>query len=59
MVPEEEFDQRQTRRSLIFFFVPDDDAIIRCVDNSDKYPPVKSSEYCSEHLATEHVQTPT
>ncbi|KAK2868391.1 hypothetical protein Q7C36_000262 [Tachysurus vachellii] len=34
-----------TRQSLAFFVQPDNDAIVKCCDGSDKYPPVNSLDY--------------
>ncbi|GAA6092069.1 UPF0676 protein C1494.01-like [Tachysurus ichikawai] len=34
-----------TRQSLAFFVQPDNHAIIKCCDGSDKYPPVNSLDY--------------
>ncbi|XP_027006403.2 UPF0676 protein C1494.01-like isoform X2 [Tachysurus fulvidraco] len=34
-----------TRQALAFFVQPDNDAIIKCCDGSDKYPPVNSLDY--------------
>lgn len=39
-----------TRQSLAFFVQPDDDAVIRCCDGSDKYPPVSSGLYLQQRL---------
>lgn len=39
-----------TRQSLAFFVQPDDDAVIRCCDGSDKYPPVSSGLYLQKRL---------
>ena len=37
--------KHQTRRSIGYFISPDDDVVVRCLDGSDKYPPVNASEY--------------
>ncbi|XP_024136900.1 UPF0676 protein C1494.01 [Oryzias melastigma] len=34
-----------TRQSLAFFLHPDDDALITCLDGSNKYPPVTAQAY--------------
>lgn len=39
-----------TRQSLAFFVQPDNDAVIRCCDGSDKYPPVSSGLYLQQRL---------
>lgn len=44
LIPEEQIRRRQ-RRSLAFFFDPDVDAVITCMDGSNKYPPVTSGEW--------------
>uniref|UniRef100_A0A667XQ35 Si:dkey-10o6.2 n=1 Tax=Myripristis murdjan TaxID=586833 RepID=A0A667XQ35_9TELE len=33
------------RQSLAFFLHPDDEAMITCIDGSNKYPPIKSHDY--------------
>ena len=37
--------RHQLRKSVIFFAVPDNDAIIECADGSNKYPPTSAKEY--------------
>ncbi|KPP73950.1 hypothetical protein Z043_106928, partial [Scleropages formosus] len=39
-----------TRQSLAFFVQPDNEAVIKCYDGSDKYPPIKAVDYLWEHL---------
>ncbi|XP_029909349.1 UPF0676 protein C1494.01-like [Myripristis murdjan] len=39
-----------TRQSLAFFVHPDTDALITCIDGSNKYPPVKSGDYLTERF---------
>ncbi|MBN3307811.1 YQK1 protein, partial [Amia calva] len=41
-------DDKNTRQSVAFFVHPDDDAIISCCDNSNKYPPIKALDYLNE-----------
>ena len=35
----------KNRQSVVFFGYPDEDAIIECMDKSNKYPPIGSMEY--------------
>lgn len=46
-----------TRQSLAFFVQPDDDAVIRCCDGSDKYPPVSSGVYLQQRLQLTYKST--
>lgn len=45
LIPEEEVTKRRDRQSVAFFVLPDDEAIIRCLDNSDKYEQITSRDY--------------
>lgn len=40
----------RTRQSVAFFVQPDDDAVISCVDGSNRYPPVSSSAYLQQRF---------
>jgi len=37
--------RRRDRQSGAFFVLPDDDVVIRCLDNSNKYEPITSLDY--------------
>ena len=50
LFPEEE-KLHHPRRSIAFFFRPDDNAVIKCLDGSDKYPPIEAGKYISELLS--------
>ncbi|XP_030586466.1 2-oxoglutarate-dependent dioxygenase htyE-like [Archocentrus centrarchus] len=39
-----------TRQSLAFFVHPDDEALITCCDNSNKYPPITAGDYLTERF---------
>ncbi|XP_052086982.1 uncharacterized protein LOC127724148 [Mytilus californianus] len=45
LIPGEEIQKRRDRQSVALFVLPDDDAIIRCLDNSNKYEPITSQNY--------------
>jgi len=45
LIPEDERQRQLMRRSIVFFVVPDNDVIVRCLDGSDKYPPVNAMQY--------------
>lgn len=45
LIPGEEIQKRRDRQSVALFVLPDDDAIIRCLDNSNKYEPITSRNY--------------
>ena len=51
LIPESELKRVVPRRSLVFFVDPDQDALITCLDGSNKYPTVKSGEYIKKILA--------
>eukprot|EP00058_Branchiostoma_floridae_P026818 XP_002612309.1 hypothetical protein BRAFLDRAFT_80075 [Branchiostoma floridae] len=39
-----------TRRCVTFFTHPDFDAVMKCLDGSDKYPPVRAEDYVASRL---------
>lgn len=43
--------ESHSRRSIAFFMQPDDDIIVKCIDGSDKYPPITAIDYIKERLA--------
>jgi len=43
--PESEDLRQKIRRSIVFFFHPDADFTIKCLDGSDTYQPVTDDEY--------------
>lgn len=45
LVPEEELRRRCCRQSAVFFVLPDDECVVKCLDGSDKYEPIKSIDY--------------
>jgi len=55
MIPDDEV-KRQTMRSSVAFFVqPDCDVIVKCLDGSDKYPPVNAPEYLHNKLEASYA----
>ncbi|XP_035662148.1 2-oxoglutarate-Fe(II) type oxidoreductase ppzD-like isoform X2 [Branchiostoma floridae] len=50
VIPETEEGRKTSRRSLAFFAHPDDDAVITCLDGSNKYPPITAGEYLKQKL---------
>ncbi|XP_068169907.1 uncharacterized protein [Antennarius striatus] len=40
----------EARQSVAFFLHPDDDALIKCLDGSNKYPPITGRAYGMERL---------
>ena len=48
LIPEDAIHRQLTRRSIVFFVVPDCDVIVQCVDGSDKYPPVSAMDYIAQ-----------
>lgn len=45
LIPEEELRRRTVRQSVVFFVLSDDDFVVRCLDNSEKYEPIKTIDY--------------
>ncbi|XP_052820395.1 uncharacterized protein LOC128246243 [Mya arenaria] len=45
VVPENEIGRKKCRQSIVFFFYPDYDYLIKCVDGSDKYDPITGLDY--------------
>ena len=50
LIPEVELKQTLPRRSLVMFVDPDHEAVIECVDGSNKYPPITSGEWKNRRL---------
>ena len=50
LIPEVEIKRRVPRRSLVFFVDPDYDAVITCMDGSNKYPPIRSRDWINKKL---------
>lgn len=50
LIPEDEIRRRVPRRSLVFFVDPDHEAVITCLDGSNKYPPITSKDWISKKL---------
>nr|KAG5711088.1 hypothetical protein BaRGS_004732 [Batillaria attramentaria] len=45
VVAQDALERRQDRQSIAFFVQPDNDALITCLDGSNKYPPITSFDY--------------
>ncbi|XP_054632770.1 uncharacterized protein LOC129181510 [Dunckerocampus dactyliophorus] len=45
-----------TRQSMAFFVQPDDEAVITCIDGSNKYPPVQGGTYLTERFNNSYGQ---
>jgi len=50
MIPDDEVKRQKIRRSIAFFVHADDDVTVECLDGSDKYPPLKSTQYLLDKL---------
>lgn len=48
IIPEEELKRSTPRRSVAFFYDPDWNAKITCLDGSNKYPKIKCGKYVSQ-----------
>jgi len=55
MIPDDEVKRQKMRRSIAFFVIADDDVTVKCLDGSDTYPPVNSSEYLENKLKASYV----
>ena len=55
MIPDEEVKRQTMRRSIVFFVEPDHDVTVSCLDGSDKYSPVKGSEYVQSKLKASYL----
>lgn len=42
---------RGARQALAFFLHPDDHALVRCCDGSDRYPPITAGAYLQLRFA--------
>ncbi|XP_068169656.1 uncharacterized protein [Antennarius striatus] len=45
------------RQSVVFFLIPDNEALITCLDGSNKYPPVTGHAYLIKRLNATYEQT--
>ena len=45
LIPEEEVRWRTVRQSVVFFALSDDDYVVKCLDKSEKYEPIKTIDY--------------
>ncbi|KAL9957584.1 hypothetical protein ACROYT_G034503 [Oculina patagonica] len=50
LIPEEELKKRIVRQSIAFFVNPDSEAVIECLDGSNKYPPITSMGYLQQRF---------
>eukprot|EP00058_Branchiostoma_floridae_P022065 XP_002607555.1 hypothetical protein BRAFLDRAFT_71419 [Branchiostoma floridae] len=50
LLPETEEERKTARRSIAFFAHPNMDAVITCLDGSNKYPPITAGEYLKQRL---------
>ncbi|XP_070557687.1 uncharacterized protein [Ptychodera flava] len=51
LMPKTKETKSKERQSLVFFVFPDRETVVKCTDNSDKYPPIKSMDYLKQLLA--------
>ena len=55
LIPEKENQRKRIRQALIFFFVPDDNCVIKCLDGSDKYEPILSRSYAEDKFSNQYL----
>ncbi|XP_063970998.1 uncharacterized protein LOC129282952 [Lytechinus pictus] len=51
MIPLDQIKRQQVRQSMAFFGHPDNDAVIECINNSNKYPPTTGLKYLDMRFA--------
>ncbi|XP_019628255.1 PREDICTED: UPF0676 protein C1494.01-like [Branchiostoma belcheri] len=59
VLPDEEEWRKVPRRSIPFFVHPDDDALLTCLDGSDKYPPMTAEEHLKNFASKIYADLPT
>lgn len=57
MVPVDQIRRGKDRQSIAFFGHPDNDALIECIDNSNKYPPITSLAYLNMRFEATYENT--
>ena len=55
LIPEDEERKKKFRQSLIYFLVPDNELVIKCLDGSDKYEPITSRAYVDYKLKDQYL----
>ena len=50
-LPSNEELRSKVRQSIAFFVHPDNDAVISCIDGSNKYPPITAAEDLAQRFA--------
>ncbi|XP_033631833.1 2-oxoglutarate-dependent dioxygenase gloF-like [Asterias rubens] len=47
-------ERSQSRQSIVFFGNPNEEAVIDCTDNSNKYPPITCRDYLDQKYSATH-----
>ena len=55
LVPQDE-KRNMGRQSLVYFLVPDNDLVIKCLDGSNKYEPMTSRQFVDDKLENQYTQ---
>ena len=50
LIPDDEVKRKKMRQSIAIFLHPDHDTVIRCLDNSGKYPEITAYEDTHQRL---------
>ena len=50
-IPTDEEQKKSARQSLVFFVLPDEDHVVKCIDGSDKYEPITHGDYLKFRLS--------
>ncbi|XP_078619917.1 uncharacterized protein LOC144886937 isoform X2 [Branchiostoma floridae x Branchiostoma japonicum] len=54
-VPESPEGRQRVRRSIAYFFHCDSDVLMKCLDGSDKYPPILAREYLTQQVGATYL----
>ena len=56
LIPTDEAQKKRIRQALIFFLLPDDDFVIKCLDGSNKYEPMRAISYAEDKFTTQYLE---
>ena len=54
LIPQDER-RNMSRQSLVYFLVPDNDLVIKCLDGSNKYKPMTSRQFVDDKLENQYT----
>ena len=56
LLPDDEVKWRSVRQSMAFFVHPDNEIVVKCIDGSNKYPPITAREDTDRRLKATYDQ---